>query len=117
MNTPENPPAKQFWKHKFPSTKRKLREFFAAIPARFWCVDERNDDNGHFCALGHLDSIVERGICVDGKVEAMGVDPSRLAEVNNGGYLWNRTGKEDLSGRAIKRRVLRFMDSMLATRQ
>ena len=88
---------------------RSLYKFLSAIPAKFWCVDIRENHLGQRCVLGHLDAAYGYGAGRDG------FDEYKLAAINNGAldgiYINDRPEGTSVKGKDIKARVLRFIKS------
>ncbi len=98
---------------------KDLIKFIKGIPAKFWCVDERDNGRGQHCVLGHLDNAYGYNKGRDGFTEMT------LAAVNNG------TGTNDagyvpryytapivrplggITGRSIKSRLVKFLEGKL----
>lgn len=57
-----------------------LLTFLRAIPAKYWCVDMRDDYNGHHCVLGHIDNAYG----YQGNRGVDGFTAIELATANNG---------------------------------
>ena len=99
--------------------------YLETIPEDRGCVDERSNDSGQHCVLGHLDRCMPAGQMADyviRRVLASLPDPilANLAAVNNGtfdedgkpAYCAGYYSKErDISGLAIKTRVLKYLRS------
>lgn len=82
---------------------KDLLNFLKPIPARFWCVDIRNNGRGQCCVLGHLDIAYGYAKGRDGFADR------ELARANNGGSerdIHYREPGIKTTGAAIKARVL-----------
>lgn len=88
------------------SSPKDLLTFLRAIPAKYWCVDIRDNRKGQHCVLGHLDNIYGFGRGRDGFTE------HELAITNNGTLIWAhgpRKSRIKTTGQATKNRVLKFV--------
>lgn len=89
---------------------KDLIRFVRGIPAKFWCVDARDNGKGQHCVLGHLDNAYGSA---SGHTD--GFSDNELAIANNGvigPYSFSeRNVGAQLDGRSIKNRVLKLLRS------
>lgn len=88
-----------------------LIKFVKGIPAKFWCVDTRDNHRGQYCILGHLYNAYGT---ISFRTPTDGFTQNELAVVNNGvmgshANLSPHRPKAKLDGTSIKRRLLKFL--------
>lgn len=88
-----------------------LIQFVKGIPAKFWCVDMRDNYNGRHCVLGHLDKAYNTASF---QTPTDGFSQVQLANVNNGFY---EGDSRKIDGASIKRRLLEFLKKNIDRKQ
>lgn len=85
---------------------QELIDILKPIPANTWCVDQRHDNQGRHCVMGHIENLN-----INEAASQFPISIWQLVDINNG--LSVGLKRRATSGRAVKSRVLRYLKSKL----